>query len=333
MTSGDGGGPGAGPAPGFRQASALVDAAIDTSVSPGAVLGCVDRAGRRRIHVVGQAQVTPRRRAMTRGTVFDLASLTKPLFTTERVLAHAAAGRWALDAPLSALLPGPTAAALSAADCLAHRTFLPATHPLHRRGQGPDGLRAFVLHHDWPRGPPVYSDLNFILLGLALERLEGMAIRKMAPEPGFTFAPDRAQAAATEECPWRGRVLCGEVHDEAAAALGGAGGHAGLFGAIDAVLDAGATLLARPPDHPVFRRVSPTRSLGWEARHPGWSGGDAASEAAIGHTGFTGTGLWIDPASGRAWALLTNRIHPARGARDAIDTLRRVIGNALQDDG
>ena len=97
-------------------------------------------------------------------------------------------------------------------------------------------LRAFVLQREWRAGPPVYSDINFILLGIALERLLGMPMAEMPMAPGLTFRPDPARAAATEHCTWRGRVLVGEVHDENAFALGGSG-HAGLFGTVDGVLD------------------------------------------------------------------------------------------------
>lgn len=271
---------------------------------------------------------------MTRATVFDLASLTKPLFTAARILDHVAAGRIALDAPLTDAIPDLAMHVqqsplrhVTFAQALSHETSLPASHPIYTYGADPATLRAFVLQRDWPVGPAVYSDLNFILLGIALERLEGRSIRDMDPGEGFSFAPDPAACAATELCPWRGRVLCGEVHDENAAALQGAG-HAGLFGTLDAVLDGGARLLAQPGAL-AARRMSPTRTLGWEAQHPGWPGGDHAGAAAFGHTGFTGTGLWIDPGRGIAWALLTNRVHPTRHADSGIHALRRAVSDAL----
>jgi CubicO group peptidase (beta-lactamase class C family) len=123
----------------------------------------------------------------------------------------------------------------------------------------------------------------------------------------------------------------GEVHDENAFALGGAAGHAGLFGTIDGVLDAAQRLLqAIEPWWAQLRvRQSATRCLGWEARHEGWSGGDACSEETIGHTGFTGTGVWIDFRSGLCWALLTNRVHPTRHRDTGIDALRRRVGELV----
>ena len=123
----------------------------------------------------------------------------------------------------------------------------------------------------------------------------------------------------------------GEVHDENAFALGGAAGHAGLFGTIDGVLDAAQSLLrcAEPWMGEIRVRQSATRCLGWEARHDGWSGGDACSSETIGHTGFTGTGVWIDFQRGLAWALLTNRVHPTRHRDTGIHMLRRQVGDLI----
>jgi len=126
----------------------------------------------------------------------------------------------------------------------------------------------------------------------------------------------------------------GEVHDENAFALGGAAGHAGLFGTIDGVLGFAEDLLAgrrlRAASRDALRAPqSPTRTLGWERRHEGWSGGLACSPETIGHTGFTGTGLWIDWTRGLAWALLTNRVHPSRHVDTGIQPLRRATSERL----
>ncbi|MET0605211.1 MAG: serine hydrolase [Beijerinckiaceae bacterium] len=195
-------------------------------------------------------------------------------------------------------------------------------------------MRAFVLQRVWKHGPPVYSDINFILLGILIERVTGRALGQQTLRPGFTFAPDPVACAATERCAWRGRVMRGEVHDENAYALGGASGHAGLFGSIDAVLDfAGAMLggsaLGADSMKALRRRESPTRTLGWEMKHELWSGGALCSDDAIGHTGFTGVGLWIDPRRGLAWTLLTNRVHPSRHKDTGIITLRRTVGEKV----
>ncbi len=101
-----------------------------------------------------------------------------------------------------------------------------------------------MLQRVWRPGPPVYSDINFILLGIAIERLTGRPLHEqpLAPRPVVPARP--GGTAATERCTWRGRVLRGEVHDENAFALGGAAGHAGLFGTADGVLDAAQDMLA-----------------------------------------------------------------------------------------
>src|SRR3712207_1820038 len=151
---------------------------------------------------------------------------------------------------------------------------------------------------------------------------------------GLTFRPEPQHCAATERCTWRGRVIRGEVHDENAFALGGASGHAGLFGTLDGVLDFALGLLngaglSAAGLAAIRTPLSATRTLGWETRHPGWSGGEACSAGTIGHTGFTGTGLWIDFARGLAWTLLTNRVHPTRHRDTGIVALRRATGDAV----
>ncbi|MGH7155828.1 MAG: serine hydrolase, partial [Acetobacteraceae bacterium] len=211
---------------------------------------------------------------------------------------------------------------------------LPAVEPLYTYGQDPATLRAFILQRVWPAGPACYSDINFMLLGLAVERITGRPLGEQCLPPGLTFHPDPARCAATERCTWRGRVIRGEVHDENAFALGGAAGHAGLFGTIDGVLDAALQLLrgsgmTADALTAIRTRQSATRTIGWEARHEGWPGGDACSAATIGHTGFTGTGLWIDFECNIAWSLLTNRVHPTRHRESGIQSLRRQVGDAV----
>jgi len=305
---------------------------------PGAVLGVVTVAGERAVAVFGQAQREPEAAPMQRGTWFDLASLTKVLFTAPAILRLAAQRRIALDDALTAAIPDlrqydRTAAErhLTFRQCLAHRTHLPAVEPLYTFGQDPATLRAFILQRVWKPGPPVYSDINFILLGIAIERLTGRSLAEQALPPGLSFGAKPDQSAATEHCTWRGRVMRGEVHDENAFALGGASGHAGLFGTVDGVLDVALGLLqdTEPALAAMRERQSATRTLGWEARHDGWSGGDACSDETIGHTGFTGTGLWVDFGRGIAWTLLTNRVHPTRHRDTGIEALRRQVGDLI----
>lgn len=314
---------------------------VNAGAIPGASVGVVLADGRRAVGVAGMAQLEPERVALHRTTWFDLASLTKVIFTTSAILRLAASGAIDLDSTLTTAIPDlrqydPSAAErrLTFRQCLSHQTHLPPVEPLYTYGQDPATLRAFILQRVWQAGEPRYSDINFMLLGIAIERLTGRALDEQDLPAGLTFRPDPDQCAATERCTWRGRVMRGEVHDENAYALGGAAGHAGLFGTIDGVLDFALGLLqgtALPAEAiaAIRARQSPTRAIGWEARHDGWPGGDLCSDATIGHTGFTGTGLWIDFERGLAWALLTNRVHPTRHRDTGIQPLRRHVGDLI----
>ena len=320
----------------FERAFAPLAEAIETGRIPGGVLGLVDAEGNRMVRAIGLAQRVPEQRPMTDDTWFDLASLTKVLFTTQRILALAEAGRIDLDAPLISVLPdfrqydaGNWERRVTFRQCLGHQTPFPAVFPLYTYGRDPDLLRTFLLQHQWEAGPSVYSDINFLLLGLALERIEGKGIRDFDPGPGFAWSADPAEAAATEQCTWRHRMLVGEVHDDNCSALEGAG-HAGLFGTADAVLDFASARLADSDANALIRTpLSGRRTHGWERPYEGWSGGELCSESTIGHTGFTGTGLWIDFTRGHAWTLLTNRVHPTRHFDSGIVPLRRAVGDAI----
>ena len=305
---------------------------------PGAALGVVTTAGDRAVEVFGLAQREPNPVPIGRATWFDLASLTKVLFTTPRILHLVSRGDITLDCPLTRAIPDlrqyhrdAPERRLTFRECLSHQTHLPAVEPLYTYGLDPNTARAFILQRVWQAGPPVYSDINFMLLGIAIERLKACKLTDLELPPGLTWHPEPSETAATERCTWRGRVIRGEVHDENAFALGGAAGHAGLFGTIDGVLDVAQRLLGGvdPWLSELRTRQTATRCLGWEARHEGWSGGNACSEATIGHTGFTGTGVWIDFARGLAWTLLTNRVHPTRHRDTGIDTLRRKVGDLI----
>jgi CubicO group peptidase (beta-lactamase class C family) len=308
---------------------------------PGAVLGLVTTDGARAVRCSGSAQIEPEHEPISRETWFDLASLTKVIFTTTRIMHLVDEGRIALDDPLTKVIPDLRQYEMNAAErrltfrqCLAHQTHLPAVEPLYTYGQDPDTLRAFILQRVWRSGPPVYSDINFMLLGIAIERITGQALIDQPLPPRFSFRPDPRLCAATERCTWRGRVIRGEVHDENAFALGGASGHAGLFGTVDGVLDFAHSLLEASTLSPaslraIRTRESEKRTIGWEGFYPGWHGGDACSSSTIGHTGFTGTGLWLDFERGLAWALLTNRVHPTRHKESGIIALRRATGERV----
>ena len=319
-------------------------AAVKAGTVPGAVVGIVTADGRRAVRVAGWAALEPAREALTEAHWFDLASLTKPLATATMILTLAEQGRLDLDRPLTDAIPdlrqydmAAPERRLTFRDCLAHATHLPAVEPIYTYGDDPARLRAFILQREWRRGPPVYSDINYLLLGIAVERLTGAGLDEWPPGEGLCFGPPPGPVVATERCTWRGRVLKGEVHDENAFALGGAAGHAGLFGTVAGVLDWAGRLLdgrmaasiVEAMRTPVQGAASPWRTCGWERRIDGWHGGDACSPETVGHTGFTGAGLWVDFARGLAWTLLTNRVHPTRHGADAIFTLRPAVGDAV----
>jgi CubicO group peptidase (beta-lactamase class C family) len=321
-------------------AFAPLQTAVHEGRIPGGVLGIVDLQHGRAYRAIGLAQTVPIRRPMHTDIWFDLASLTKVVFTTPRILALAQAGVIDLDAPLISVLPDlrqydgdAWERKVTFRQCLGHQTPFPAVEPIYTYGRDPDLLRAFILQRESRAGDPVYSDINFILLGFALERLTGLTIRDMDPGLGFAFSAPAESSAATEDCTWRHRVLCGEVHDDNCFALQGAG-HAGLFGTVHSLLDFGEQLLdgrvADAASIALMRTpLSRTRTHGWERPHEGWSGGSRCNGETIGHTGFTGTGLWVDFAAGRAWTLLTNRIHPTRHFDGGIVALRQAVGDCI----
>ena len=316
--------------------------AVASGRIPGAALGIVSADGAQAVRVAGMAALVPEREALTEDHWFDLASVSKVIATTTMILVLAEQGRLDLDRPLTDAIPdlrqydveGAAERRITFRDCLAHRTSLPAVEPIYTYGDDPARLRAFVLQREWRQGPPVYSDINFILLGIAIERITGKGLDRWPLLPGLAFGPPPGPAVATEACTWRGRVMKGEVHDENAWALGGAAGHAGLFGTVAGVLGYARGLLDGSGASPLMlsairTRVHRDRTCGWEKSFRGWHGGDGCSDETIGHTGFTGTGLWVDFERGLAWTLLTNRVHPTRHRDSGISELRRATGDAV----
>jgi CubicO group peptidase (beta-lactamase class C family) len=248
-------------------------------------------------------------------------------------------------------------------DLLEHSSGLPArlvdAPPVTRREFEHDICRIALEYA--PRSQSIYSDLGFILLGfLAADRFVrplDVAFARLWDDPLLTFQPVpdlRANAAPTEPMtldPRRGRLLVGEVHDNYAAALGGVAGHAGLFGTAAAVGRFAQMVLAvaaqrsspasgegrRPFSIERFREMTTrstapgsSRALGWDTMLPTSSCGTRMSESAVGHVGFTGTSLWIDPARDRYFVLLTNRVCGG-GTIDEMRDVRRAFHDALGD--
>ena len=253
-------------------------------------------------------------------------------------------------------------------DLLSHCSGLPAYLPFFHDHTGRVEFEPAICRTPLeyaPRSRAVYSDLGFILLGFILEdvrspsrapgRLDPAAslagqFRKVAsfitPEP-LTFNPPRdwrPRIAPTEHDAWRGRTLIGEVHDENAWALGGVAGHAGLFGTAAAVgafaravlrTATGERVLAQPATLQEFiqRRTdvpASSRALGWDTMLPTSSCGSRLSSSSVGHTGFTGTSLWIDRERDLYVVLLTNRVHPTRD-NNLIRTIRAAFHDSVVD--
>jgi len=310
----------------------LLDSAIAAGAAPGAVLG-VSVAGQRYLYASGR--LTLNEQAQTEPTtVYDLASLTKVVGLTTAVMLAVEDGKLELDAPVQRYVPafeGEGKEQVTIRMLLAHGSGLPAWRPLFREA----GTReaAFALADTTPlTAPPVtmdvYSDLGLIVLTQAVEavygeRLDSLLARRIFQPLGMTsvrFLPtaEPARIAPTELDPWRGRVLRGEVHDGNAARLDGVSGHAGLFGSAPDLLRFAEWVLGDgwPGIREFTRRQNlipgSSRALGWDTPSPGGSGGAFLSSTSFGHTGFTGTSLWIDPERRLAIVLLSNRVNPTR---------------------
>jgi CubicO group peptidase (beta-lactamase class C family) len=349
----------------FDAARAIVDDGVRSHAMPAAVAEVGTRTGRLWTHAAGTLTYDPAAARTTPETIFDLASLTKVIATTSLVMHHLHAGTLELDTPIRALLPswrGADRAAVTVRHLLDHSSGLPAHVRLWEQARGRDAFEDAIVRIplDAPPGArSVYSDLGFMLLGFLLADVGGRPLdeqwadwRRVAlpldvflaygavgdlasGRPGFP-----GPVAPTELDPWRGRVLTGEVHDENAAALGGVAAHAGLFGTASAV-GAFARLVLQtfrsptplgPPDVVrVFARSTrphESRALGWDTMRLTSSCGALMSPAAIGHTGFTGTSLWIDPEQDLYVVLLTNRVHPTR-ENQALPQLRPRFHDAV----
>ena len=289
-------------------------------------------------------------------TVFDLASLTKPLSTTLWAMRLADEGRLDPRAPIETYVSveSPALAQCPVWRLMSHTSGLPA-HRSYYRGLGPGSLRSgrhdiartalrrMLRSCDLERPPSereTYSDLGYLLLEWVCESLDGPLTERWSSLPhhdlgALHFRPldaeveNREAYAATEDCPWRKRLLQGEVHDDNCWTIGGVGGHAGLFGTLSAVHEAGRDWLRALRSEPNTLGLDPdlvpywtdrnrmhpygTRVLGWDTPTPGGStAGQFFGRRSIGHLGFTGTSLWIDPDAEVVMTLLTNRVSPSR---------------------
>lgn len=343
------------------------DLAIERHVFPAAAIevGRADEVVWR--DAFGALTYEPGAPPATVDTVFDLASLTKVIAVAPLVMRAVEGGGLRLDDRVGAFVScwrGADREHVTIADLLEHASGLTAYLPFFRdhqgRGDFERAICALPLEYA-PRTQSIYSDIGFMLLGFVLEDLERVPLAAQfdAFIADVTTGPlrfhrafgvgrsggeaDRDRTAPTELDLWRGRLLQGDVHDENAWALGGAAGHAGLFGTVNAVGAFARAVLAGLlggrsfASSDILQRFvqkstvpGSSRALAWDTMLPTSSCGTRMSPRAIGHTGFTGTSLWIDPAQNLYVVLLTNRVHPTRD-NNQIQPFRRRLHDEIVD--
>ena len=330
-------------------AANLVRECVRREEIPGAVL-LIGNRGKTLCHEAwGWAQLIPEKLPMTKDTLFDIASLTKIVGTWTGIAMLLQEGRLSLDDKLCDMLHHqkmhPSLREITLWNLLTHTAgLIPFRHPseeLETRKERIDEL--FMIPAERERGAQaVYSDLSFIYLGEILAEAMGekqnFVVDEICNALGMydtCYLPSKnAYCAATEVR--EGETIRGWVHDTTAHMLGGVAGHAGLFSTA-ADLGAFCAAILPPTQHPAFREEwlkrsyeNQTAHLG-ENRALGWIAYVERPEGNIvGHTGFTGTSIWMDTASGDYVILLTNRVHPTRENRAHLK-LRREVFKVLFD--
>ena len=341
------------PAPLLGNLAALLDSAVAAGAAPGAVIG-LSIHGKRWYYGTGRLGLDDATRPDER-TVYDLASLTKVVALTSTALHEVEGGVLDLDAPVQRYVPeftGPGKDRVTVRHLLTHSSGLPAWRELYREAPTRDSALRLVFAtplDTLPGAREVYSDLGAILAGIVVERVAGSRLSALANQQVFRplgmrdtryLPPESWQAriAPTENDPWRGRVLRGEVHDENAARLEGITGHAGLFGTAPDLVRYGEWWLGAWATDSVARAFASrqelvpgsSRAIGWDTPSNRSSAGIRLSNWSFGHTGFTGTSIWIDPSRQLVIVLLTNRVHPTRENTRNIP-LRRAVADAAAE--
>lgn len=359
----------------LARARAVLRGAIDARIFPGAVVEVGHSAGPLASLVEGRLTYDLHDPPVAEDTIYDLASLTKVLAATPVALELVREGRLGLEDRVGRWITQWTAGdrqAVTVRQLLDHSSGLPAHRRYFEHLQGREAVLQAIATEALEYAPgsrSVYSDAGFMLLGFVLEQAGRASLdtqfdrwrtRQLGSDVSLRYQPPAAwmsRIAPTEQDPWRGRLLRGEVHDENAASLGGVAAHAGLFGDAAGVGAAARWWLQAiaADDDPASnsvgglarRFVAPTgvpgssRALGWDTMRPTSSCGSRLSSAAFGHTGFTGTSLWIDPGwraghgpdapAGLYVVLLSNRVHPSREG-DHMTRVRRALHDAVADD-
>jgi len=308
-------------------------------------------------------------RKMTKETVFDLASLTKPLATTLAVMALIQQSRLTLKENLGSILPlfkNTDKEKIRVENLLYHNSGFPDYRPYYKRlckiepRRRKDALRELLAKEPLIHAPGeqiLYSDIGFMILCWVIEEISGRRLDRFVTENIYRplgldnlFFVDvdgktrQREFAATERCPWRNILLEGMVHDDNAYAVGGIEGHAGLFGTAGDILILLSELMTVYHGNPstgVFnidwvqlffkRKEREGRALGFDTPSSVDSScGRYFSERTVGHLGFTGTSFWMDLDGGVIVVLLTNRIHPSRD-NDRIKAFRPILHDAVME--
>ncbi len=338
----------------------LVTAALAEKAAPGGSLA-VGRYGRI-VHIKGYGRLdTAASSAMVdENSIYDMASLTKVIATTTAAMILEEQGLLDLDRTVASYLPGfnaPDKAAITVRMLIEHKGGLEAFAALYRDTKGRDEYLTKINARPARSAPgtaTVYSDWDLILMQLIIEGLTGQTLDRFTTEKIFAplgmtstmFNPDSAsywqRVAPTEIDSVRGGLVVGKVHDENANAMGGVAGHAGLFSSLSD-LTVFAQMLLNGGEYNGVRIVKPetlarwtapqsrtsSRALGWDTPSKGSSSGRHFSPRSFGHTGFTGTSIWIDPERGLFVILLTNRVNPSRDNQRHVP-LRRAVADAAQ---
>lgn len=355
----------------WSRARAVIRDGVAARVFPGACAEAGSSEAARWRQPVGSLSYDPDSLPVSECTVYDLASLTKPIATATVAMRLVDAGRLDLDRAVASIEPawlGADRDRVTVQDLLEHAAGLPAWEPLWKHHAGRNAVIAAacgVPLEYVPRARSVYSDLGFIVLGAVLERAGRAALDEQFDEvtgaldaggPGpiplrYTVpAALTGVTAPTRVSDARERLLVAEADDDNAWAMGGVAGHAGLFGTAAAIGAFARTLMrALQGDREAERRLAgrdtirrflapsevpgSSRALGWDLMRPASSCGARMSPSAFGHTGFTGTSLWIDPVQDVYAVLLTNRVHPVAGPNEPMQAIRRAFHDALLEGG
>lgn len=338
----------------------LVEAAIAAGRLPGAVVAIGDSRGTRYLHAFGDRSVVPTREVMTDDTIFDLASLTKPIATATAIGLLIEQGKLTLDTPVARHLPGFGShgkGRITVLQLLLHAGGLPAVTP-RKDFEQPRQAALRALRSVVPEQPADaafrYSDTGYLVLGALVEAVCGMPLDQFLERHLFgpldtqtlhfgvrdTLRPRTAPTEERDEQPIRG-----DVHDPRAFRLGGVAGNAGLFGSARDIsrfarlmlgrgrLDGRTVLAPQTVDS-----LTTSHRVGDAVRTPGWDRhsplsrlrGSLLSKRAFGHGGFTGTSLWIDPERDLFVVFLSNRVHPD-GRGNVIKLIGEVTDAAVRD--